>query len=274
MRGSLSRRCHTRVVHHTLIMSDEHAAVFVTGTDTGVGKTLVSVSLAAYFSRMKGLRVGVMKPFETGLPADRTELFPCDALALKTASGSSDDISLITPCSFGLPLAPETAAGLEHRTIDLEPIDRAFQEIVKSHDITIVEGAGGILVPIKEDFFFSDLISRWDLPVVVVARLGLGTINHTLLTCRFLQSQGTRVIGVVLNDTEGADDVAARTNPDMLRKYLTVPLLGVLPYLKGPEGEGPDAGFLAGIAAARLDMGAIYDGAVPRPPESTSGRPR
>ena len=248
-------------------------AIFVTGTDTGVGKTLVSACLAAYFSRMNALSVGVMKPFETGLPYSRTEFFPCDGLALKTASGSTDDISVITPCSFDLPLAPETAAHLEHKEVDLTPIDRAFREIVKSHDITIIEGAGGILVPIKEDFFFSDLILRWALPVVVVARLGLGTINHTLLTVRLLQSQGTIVIGVILNDTDGGDDVAGRTNPDMLRKYLTVPILGVLPYLQGPERESPDAGILAGIAKARLDMDAIYDGAIPRSPESTSGRP-
>ena len=249
-------------------------AIFVTGTDTGVGKTLVSVCLAAYFSGIKRLCVGVMKPFETGLPVDRTELFPCDALALKTASGSADDISLITPCSFRLPLAPETAARLEDKEVDLAPVDRAFQEIVESHDITIIEGAGGVLVPIMENFFFADLIVRWGLPVVVAARLGLGTINHTLLTVKFLESQGTRVIGVVLNDTEGDDGVAARTNPDMLRKYLTVPVLGVLPHLEGPEWRDPDPGTLADMAAARLDMDAIYDGAIPRPPESTSGRPR
>src|ERR1035437_6541334 len=109
-------------------------AIFVTGTDTGVGKTLVSACLAAYFSRMKALSVGVMKPFETGLPYGRTEFFPCDGLALKMASGSRDDISVITPCSFNLPLAPETAAHLEHKEVDLTPIDRAFREIVKSHD--------------------------------------------------------------------------------------------------------------------------------------------
>ena len=249
-------------------------AFFVTGTDTGVGKTLISVSLAAYFSRIKGLDVGVMKPFETGLPLDRTELFPCDAKSLKEASGSTDGISTINPITFLNPLAPEAAAELENKTVDMEAVDRAYQDITGRHDITIIEGAGGILVPIRDGFFFADLISRWDLPVVIVSRLSLGTINHTLLTCRALQDRGVRVIGAVLNDTEGSDDVAARTNPGMIRKYLPAPLLGIFPFYKGPGGESPDFDFLARTAASRLDVDAIYDGALLRSPQNISGRPR
>ncbi len=238
----------------------------MTGTDTGVGKTLVSVSLAAFYSLTMGLKVGVMKPFETGLPLDRTELFPCDAKSLKDASGSTDELSVINPCTFELPLAPETAAQMDGKTIDLEAVDRVYRNIAASHDITLVEGAGGILVPIVEGFFFIDLIARWKLPVVVVGRLGLGTINHTLLTCRALQSRGIRVIGVVLNDTEGSGDVAARTNPDMLRKYLDVPLLGVVPHLKGTDGETPARDILARLASTHIDTKTIYDGAVLQSP--------
>jgi dethiobiotin synthetase len=241
-------------------------AFFVTGTDTGVGKTLVSVSLAAFFSLRMGLSVGVMKPFETGLPIDRTELFPCDAKSLKDASGSTDSLAVINPITFELPLAPETAAQLEQRTVDLVSVDRLYEKIVGSHDITVVEGAGGILVPILDGFFFADLIARWALPTVVVARLGLGTINHTLLTCRALQAQGVRVLGVILDDMDGTDDVAARTNPDMLRKYLSVPVLGVLPYLEVSERENLGRDKLAGIAAAHIDTKAIYGGAVLQSP--------
>ena len=241
-------------------------AFFVTGTDTGVGKTLVSVSLAAFFSLKMGLRVGVMKPFETGLPVDRTELFPCDAKALRDASGSTDDLAVINPVTFVQPLAPETAARLDGKTIDLAVVDRAYEKIIGSHDISLVEGAGGILVPIMEGFFFADLIARWALPTVVVGRLGLGTINHTLLTCRTLTARGIRIIGVVLNDTEGSDNTAAKTNPDMLRKYLDVPVLGVVPHLGGSERENPARERLAGIAAAHIDTKSIYDGAVLQSP--------
>ncbi len=241
-------------------------AFFVTGTDTGVGKTLAAVSLAAYFKHKMGLNVGVMKPFETGLPVDRTELFPCDAKSLKDMSGTSDDLAVINPCSFRLPLSPEAAASVERKIIDLAVVERTYEKIVESHDITIVEGAGGVLVPIKEDFFFSDLIKRWALPALVVSRLGLGTINHTLLTCRFLQSQGIKVIGVILNDTDGSGDTAAKTNPDVLRKYLTVPVLGVLPYLTEKERESLDAGRLADMLAAHVKVGIIYDEAVLQSP--------
>ena len=238
----------------------------MTGTDTGVGKTLISVSLAAFFSLKLGLNVGVMKPFETGLPVDRTELFPCDAKSLKDASGSTDNLAVINPCTFELPLAPETAAQLDGKTIDLTVVDRVYEKILGSHDITLVEGAGGILVPILEGFFFADLIARWALPTVVVARLGLGTINHTLLTCRTLQARGIRVMGVVLNDTEGSDDMAARTNPEMLRKYLNVPVLGIVPHLGVSERENLARDKLAGIAAAHIDTKSIYDGAVLQSP--------
>jgi dethiobiotin synthetase len=237
-------------------------AFFVTGTDTGVGKTLVSTSLAAYFSRTKGLSVGVMKPFETGLPTDRTEFFPCDAKSLKEASGTRDDLSVVNPCTFKLPLAPEAAAIQDGKEIDLEMVKKGYERIAGSHDVTIVEGAGGILVPIKDNFFFQDLIREWALPVVVVARLGLGTINHTLLTCRSLQSAGIKIIGVVMNDTDNSYDEADKTNPDMLKKYLTVPVLGAIPYLKEQEGQDPDFGLLARIAAGRLKADLIYDGAI------------
>jgi len=241
-------------------------AFFVTGTDTGVGKTLASASLAAFFSLKMGLSVGVMKPFETGLPVDRTELFPCDAKALKDASGSADDLTVINPVTFVQPLAPEAAAELDGKTIDLAVVDRAYEKIAGAHDISLIEGAGGILVPIMEGFFFIDLIARWVLPTVVVGRLGLGTINHTLLTCRALRDRGIRVIGVVLNDTEGSDDTAARTNPDMLRKYLDVPLLGVIPHLGGSERKNPAREELAAIASSHIDTKSIFDGAVLQSP--------
>jgi dethiobiotin synthetase len=241
-------------------------AFFVTGTDTNVGKTLISVALAAFFSLHRGLKVGVMKPFETGLPKDRTDTLPCDGTTLKSASGSTDDLNAISPFTFLLPVAPEPAARLEHREIDLGIVDRAYEQIVRNHEITIVEGAGGVLVPIRDGFFFADLIQRWGLPTVVVSRLGLGTINHTLSTCRILQSQGIRVIGVILNDTEGTDGPAARTNPEILRKYLTVPILGILPAVKNLEEKTLDREFHARLCAQYIDGDAIFDGALLRVP--------
>ncbi len=241
-------------------------AFFVTGTDTNVGKTLVSVSLAAFFSLERNLRVGVMKPFETGIPKDGADLFRSDGTSLKAASDSSDDLEVISPYTFSLPLAPEPAAMLDQKEIDLGVVDRAYERIVENHDITIVEGAGGVLVPIKDGFFFAHLIKRWRLPAVIVSRLGLGTINHTLATCRILQDQGVKILGVVLNNTEGAQGPATQTNPEMLRKYLSVPILGIFPSLENLEEKTPDREFCARLCAQHIDADTIYDGALLQAP--------
>jgi len=203
---------------------------FVTGTDTGVGKTTVTCALAAYCSLRQGLDVGVMKPFETGLSLYRKDSLPWDAISLREASGSQDDLSLINPYAFETPLAPNAAADLEHVQIDLEHLDRIYRRLCKEHDVLFVEGAGGVLVPIKPGFFFADLMKRWKTTVIVVSRLGLGTINHTLLTCHFLKSKGIPIAGVILNDLEGKADDATRTNPGILARYLDVPLLGIYPH--------------------------------------------
>lgn len=196
--------------------------------------------------------VGVMKPFETGLGLYDKDALPCDAIALREASGSEDDLCLINPYAFDNPVAPETAAEMEHAQIDLEAIDRIYERLRAAHDVLFIEGAGGVLVPIKKGFFFSDLMKRWHTTVLVVCRLGLGTINHTLLTCRFLKGEHIDVAGVILNDIEGKHDAATKTNKEMLTRYLDVPLLGVFPYLERTGATGRAA--LAGIVKNHLDM--------------------
>ena len=210
--------------------------IFVTGTDTGVGKTTVSAGLAAFLSVKKGFDVGVMKPFESGMSKSEN-LVTRDAALLKFASGTSDTLEQITPYRFEAPLAPQPAAELEHVSIDISVITEAFERMKKSHDILVVEGAGGVLVPITKDFFYADLIRLLNIPVLVVARLGLGTINHTLLTVNYLQSAGVSVVGVALNNVDGSMDEATRTNPEILSQYLSVPVVGILPYLEGCQPD-------------------------------------
>jgi dethiobiotin synthetase len=232
-------------------------AIFITGTDTGVGKTAISASLSAFLSLKKELDVGVMKPFESGLSRSDGDRPACDARSLKKASGTSDTLDEINPYTFKAPLAPEVAAKLENVVIDIDVVNRTFQGLLERHDVLIVEGAGGVLVPISPGFFFCDLIKTWDIPVIIVSRLGLGTINHTLLTNIFLQSMGISVLGVILNDTEGVDDIAAKTNPEMLRQYLNVPILGIFPYLEEHARETMERGLLADIFADHVDTEAI-----------------
>ena len=234
--------------------------IFVTGTDTGIGKTVVTCGLAAFSALRKGLDVGVMKPFEAGLTLHGKDLLPWDAILLKEASGSQDDLSLINPYCFESPVAPETASELEHVRVDLELVDRIYNQLKAGHQILFIEGAGGVLVPITRNFFYVDLMKRWDVRALVVARLGLGTINHTLLTCAHLKREGIPVAGVILNDNEGKKDLAARTNPEMLARYLDVPLLGLFPHLESATQDLPDRTLLADIVEKYVDTRSLFDG--------------
>jgi len=232
-------------------------AIFITGTDTGVGKTAISASLAAFLSLRKEINVGVMKPFESGLSRTDRDTSTCDARFLKEASGTSDTLDEISPYTFEAPLAPEAAAKLENVIIDIDVVNRTFRRLREHHDVLVIEGAGGVLVPIDTGFFYCDLIKAWDIPVIIVSRLGLGTINHTLLTNVFLQSMGISVLGVILNDTEGVNDIAAKTNPEMLRQYLNVPILGIFPYLQERTRKTMKREFLADVFADHIDTEAI-----------------
>ncbi len=228
--------------------------IFVTGTDTGIGKTIVTCGLAAFCSLRKKLDVGVMKPFEAGLTLHGKDLLPWDAILLKEASGSQDGLSLINPYRFESPLAPETASELEHVHVDLELADRVYNQLKAGHQILFIEGAGGILVPITRNFFYVDLMKRWDVRALVVARLGLGTINHTLLTCAYLKREGIPVVGVILNDNEGKKGLAAKTNPEVLARYLDVPLLGLFPHLESIAEALPDRTLLADTVEQHIDI--------------------
>jgi dethiobiotin synthetase len=225
---------------------------FITGTDTGVGKTTVACGLAAYCSTVKGLDVGVMKPFEPGLSLYGKDRLPWDSISLKEASGSQDDVALINPYAFDAALSPGAAAEIEHVQIDLEHLDKIFTLLSASHDILFIEGAGGVLAPIRRNFFFSDLMKRWKTTVIVVARLGIGTVNHTLLTCRFLKAEGIQVAGVILNDVAGKTDAATKTNREVLSRYLDTPILGVFPHMK--HTETADRAAFADIVHKNIDL--------------------
>lgn len=233
--------------------------IFVTGTDTGIGKTVISSAISAFFSLRKQMNVGVMKPFECGLSKTDKDLLPWDAICLREASGSNDDLNTISPYTLEAPVAPEVAAMLEHVNIDINMVDKIYHSLAKSHDLLVIEGAGGVLVPIKENFFFADLIQKWNAPTLIVSRLGLGTINHTLLTNHLLKERGIKVIGVILNNTDGLGDLPAQTNPDILRKYLDVPVLGIFPHVKDLLKGSVDRERMADILAENINTDALLN---------------
>jgi len=204
--------------------------IFITGTDTGVGKTYVASGIAASL-RAQGVNVGVMKPAETGCRIRSGDLVPADALRLAKAAGAHDPLTLINPYRFHKPLAPSVAAELEWRKIKASRIMNAYRALVRRHDFMIIEGAGGIMVPLSGNYLNLDLAQAIGLPVVVVARPGLGTINHTLLTVAALKERGISIAGVVINYSDKRrQGPAEETSHRVIEKISRVPVLGIVPY--------------------------------------------
>jgi dethiobiotin synthetase len=205
--------------------------IFITGTDTGVGKTFFACGLAALL-RESGYKVGVMKPAETGCEQGEGKLVPRDALALKEASGCELPLETVCPYQFCEPLAPGVAAEREGGRIDIDRLMRVYGEISAAHDVTIVEGAGGLMVPLLPSFTYADFARVLKLPLIVVAANKLGMINHLLLTLEHASCQGLRVLGYVLNQIESQPSLAAETNRDALVSLTGVPCLAVLRYIQ------------------------------------------
>jgi len=208
--------------------------VFITGTDTGVGKTIVTAGLVSLFID-EGLDVGVMKPIETGCPKRNGRLIPRDAALLKAVSGSKDSLSLINPYRFSKPLAPLIAAEMDHKKIEFKKISSAYKRLRKRHDLIFVEGAGGLLVPLTRKSTNLDLILKLNLPVIVVVGSRLGAVNHTLLTINWAREKGVKIIGLVINHLYPCpghrSTLAEKTNPELLRSFTDVPILGSVPNI-------------------------------------------
>jgi len=219
--------------------------LFITGTDTGVGKTVVACALAAW-GRHHGLDIGVMKPVATGgrFLANGTagRWVSHDAKRLASAAGVDDPWPLMNPICFKEPLAPWTAARRARAPIRLDAVLDAFHTLRTRHRFLIVEGVGGLCVPLGPRATVADLAKQLGLPLVLVARPGLGTLNHTLLTLACARQCGLRVAGLILNSASPSPRapmarLAERTNPQILARMGRVPLLGQLPFLPALDGR-------------------------------------
>jgi len=214
--------------------ADKLKALFVTGTDTGVGKTLVTAALARHLVG-KGYQVGVMKPVETGV-ADCSQLGPDGAL-LKWAANSAQRDEEICPYRLQTPLAPAVAASREQIRINYsELLDRARQ-MIDRFDFTLIEGAGGLMVPLAGGLLMADFARTLDLPLLVVCRPNLGTINHTLLTLFSARSMNLPVAGYLINNMPENQTVAEETAPHSLASMTSDELLGVLNTVNGSEQQ-------------------------------------
>jgi len=201
--------------------------IFITGTDTGVGKTVFSAALARLLAD-KGINAGVMKPVTSGCIERDGQLVSADAELL--AFGARLPMSQeIAPYLFREPIAPSAAAEMEHVKIEFSRILAAFHRLSDEHEFVIVEGAGGLMVPLAGSLLVADLAKLLDLPLLVVARPDLGTVNHTILTCFVARELGLEVKGTIINNYPASPGKAEATAPHLIDSLAGVPLLARLP---------------------------------------------
>jgi len=236
--------------------SAAHRGVFIIGTDTGVGKTVVAAGLALCL-RDRGIKVGVMKPVATGCMTSDKKLYSPDAIYLFEAAENEYPL-LSNPIRFRNPLAPHIASQIEKTPVDLRKILWAYHEICQLYDFIIVEGIGGLLVPFANNYFVADLIKEFDLPVIIVARGNLGTVNHTLLTVQAAVNKGLNVLGIILNGMPQANlSMAEVTNPRVIQDLTGLPILGILPHLTDVDVENMLFGDLKKTFSRKVEVDTI-----------------
>ena len=202
----------------------------VTGTDTGVGKTVVTAALAAALTR-RGLNVAAMKPVETGVRFDDAQR---DGAKIARAAARQSSLRMLAPVTLDEPLAPLIAARHVGRCIDLATLDQAMREATADADALLVEGAGGLLVPITDHLSYDALFARWSLSVIIVAVNRLGVINHTRLTVAAARAAGLTVRAIVLKGTATAADLSTQDNASLITELTGAPVVS-LPWLSDAD---------------------------------------
>ncbi len=206
---------------------------FITGVDTGAGKTIVTASLISYCKR-QGMNVGYMKPIETGVDPECYSSANSDAQFLAEVAGDGTRMSEICPIRLKTPASPYQASLMEGRTIDLAPVLKAYRRLEAERDIMLVEGVGGLSVPISRDKMLYDLAREIGLPLILAVPIRLGALNHSLLTLRAAREEKLKVAGIVLVDIEDAlQNPVLNDLGKMIAEFSEAPVLGICPYL-GP----------------------------------------
>lgn len=203
---------------------------FVTGTDTGVGKTVITAAIASVLKK-RGIDVGVMKPIATGISKNgrfKSE----DVEILHDAASTNDDEKTINPVFLPLPVSPYDASKDLGLKIDMEMIVERYNYLAKSHQMVLVEGIGGIMTPITRDFFVADMIKQMNLETIVVTRSTLGTINHTTMTIEMCKKYQIPVKGLIINYFDEKGGPAERNAPFTLHEVTRLPILGIIPFVK------------------------------------------
>ncbi|MCS7141633.1 MAG: dethiobiotin synthase [Candidatus Nitrosocaldus sp.] len=206
--------------------------VFVTGTDTGVGKTLVTAAIV-HALRRDGIDAVGMKPVATGVDRDAL-LKSMDAEIIARYSGMDrSEYELVNPVFLAVEAAPYMASIMLRQEIDMERVFSAYRRLRERHEFLVVEGIGGVMVPIRKGYYVVDLIKDMGLPALIVARARLGTINHTLLTIDACRRRGVEIVGVVMNMVDHGNPVEANAG-SMIQELSSVPVIGSIPLLTNP----------------------------------------
>ncbi len=225
--------------------------IFVTGSDTGVGKTVVAGAIAASI-KAQGLSVGVMKPVASGAKEIDGRLVSDDVVYLKKIIDSADDDDLVNPVRLKQPIAPTIAAAKSCVKIDIDKVWKAYEELASRHDFVVVEGIGGLMVPVDGRLFVADMACKMDLPLVIVSSDYLGTINHTLLTVEYAKSRDIRIKGILINMLKNSDDFVRE-----IEKYSHVPVLGTIPFMESICVEGCKYGNIVESFRKRINISKI-----------------
>ena len=226
--------------------------IFIIGTDTEVGKTVVSAGLM-HLLLENNYKAAYFKPVASGQVLLNGSYQSTDATFVKAVSGFAEDSKNITAFSFRSAVAPHFAARLESKSIDLAVIRNILQYLKNRYEFIIAEGAGGLAVPLNDQGFMQyDLIRELGFPCLLVSRTGLGTINHTLLTLRFAQSEGLVIKGIVMNG-DGQTSVEI-DNIETIRKLSDIPAFFTIPALHGVDTEKLQSGNIADVFEKNIDI--------------------
>jgi dethiobiotin synthetase len=211
---------------------------FITGTDTGVGKTVVTTCLATLLKNL-GEDVGVMKPIETGVDPECNSSANSDARFLMEISGVHDSLADICPYQLKAPASPYQAAKLENKEINPKKILERFRELQSKHAMMLVEGIGGLMVPITQRYYVADLALEMGLPLIIVSRIQIGTLNHTFLTINAARQHGLKIKGVILNPSCGDElNAVEMQQGSLIEEFSETPILGTCPYIEDVSTEG------------------------------------
>ena len=203
---------------------------FVTGTDTGVGKTAITAGIAGSLHKL-GVNVGVMKPIATGYP-QKAGYKSSDVAILAEAAGIKDPEDLINPVFLPIPTSPYDASKLLSVPIDMPLILTKFKKLLSLHDVVLIEGIGGIMTPITKKFFVADMIKAMAIETIIVTRATLGTLNHTVMTCKMCKDYDIKVKGLVINNFDEKGTPAEKSAPTTLYEITGINIIGIVPFVK------------------------------------------